>query len=95
MPIGEWMPVGPLAFGAGLTGAGITADNDVGIWRDLGFGPDLIAREGDAVAGLTDIYLGGPFAPVLNEFGRAAFTSTLTGTGVDFTNDRALFGEWW
>jgi hypothetical protein len=84
---------GRVAFTAGLTGTGVTTANDTGAWLDVGNGLELIVREGDAVPGLVGINLGNPFAPVLNGLGRAALTATLTGLGVDSSNDQALIAE--
>lgn len=89
-----------VAFRARLAGPTITAANDVAIvsLNDLG-ALHIIAREGDAVpdvpAGVTFAALQGlpaaAVSPVMNGAGQLAFLATLTGTGVTFANDLAIF----
>lgn len=82
---------GQLTYVAELSGAGVDARNDVGIWRDT----VLIARNGDAVlgasSGITLFATTGNLAPQANDTGALAFASELAGTGVNAGNDRALF----
>ena len=76
---------GQTAFRAQLSGAGITADNDVGIWAEKAGTLTLMARTGSAAPGTP----GGvnfdsfPLPPVLiNAAGQIAFRGHLTGPGV-------------
>ena len=60
------------------------------IWRDS----TLIARADNAAPGLPGVtFLGTSLTPVLNNTGQVAFTSTLTGSGVTASNDRAIWRD--
>ncbi|MCV2362334.1 PEP-CTERM sorting domain-containing protein [Paucibacter sp. DJ1R-11] len=81
--------VGQVAFGGVLTGAGISPDNRVGIWRDT----TLIVRSGQTAPGtsggvrIADIGSN----PELSAGGQVSFAADLAGTGVSSANDRALY----
>lgn len=83
---------GEVAFLGWLSGPGVDASNDTGIWVG---GPDsltLIAREGDLAPGAgPDARFGSFKYPSINSRGQVAFTSFLKGPGLDFSND---FGLW-
>ncbi|MGI9428061.1 MAG: DUF7453 family protein, partial [Bythopirellula sp.] len=82
--------------GGTLRGTGVVQfTNDQGIWSERdGSGLTLVARTGDpapgTAAGLTFSNLS---VPVLNSSGQTAFRGSLTGTGVDSTNDRGIWSE--
>ncbi len=84
---------GQTAFYAVLTGAGLDASNNYGIWSEGSGALSLVARAGSAAPGtppgVTFSSLG--FDLALNRSGRIAFAASLGGTGVDVTND---FGVW-
>ncbi|MBL8277182.1 MAG: PEP-CTERM sorting domain-containing protein [Pelomonas sp.] len=79
---------GQVVFSARLTGAGVTAANDGGVWR----GNDLIARNGDAAPGAgSGVSFAGFFRPRMGDDGTVVYGALLTGTGVSSTNDRGLW----
>ncbi len=86
--------VGQIAFRGSLTGPGVDATNDRGIWSEGSGSLNLVVREGDAVPdtapGVVYSFLGDP---VLNGVGQIAFRGSLTGPGVDATNDRGIWSE--
>jgi hypothetical protein len=89
---------GQTAFVATLTGMGVTASNDRGIWSE-GAGsigsPGLVAREGDAAPGTGQgvNYSTLSTSFVLNGAGQIAFSATLTGPGVTGANDTGIWAS--
>jgi len=84
---------GMLAFGATLSGPGVTGRNNSGIWV-FGDGlPRLVIRNGDPAPGLHDVTLSRTFYLSMNGMGRVSFASTLDGFGVDSTNDEAIWSD--
>ncbi len=85
---------GQTAFLGLLGGTGVDSTNRFGVWSEGSGSLDLVAREGDAASGTAPgvIYhlLG---SPVLNNAGKTAFFSRLTGPDVDSTNDRGFWSE--
>jgi hypothetical protein len=85
-----------VAFSATVQGSGITTSNDETIWTTgIGGTPVMIAREGDAVPGLSGVNFGGALinasALVLNNLDEVAFVNTLSdGTMGLFTWDPTL-----
>ncbi len=84
---------GDIAFRARLTGPGVTADNDFGVWAKKNGTTQLIAREGQAAPGTPT---GVVFASLSAEMafshqGDTAFTGTVTGPGVTPENDEGLW----
>jgi hypothetical protein len=72
-----------VAFCAQLQGGGVTTANDETIWMTgIGGTPTLVAREGDAVPGLTGVNFGSAIINasglVLNNLNEVAFTNTLS-----------------
>jgi hypothetical protein len=91
---------GQMAFLARLTGSGVDATNDYGIWLESSGTLALIAREGEHAPGTPNGVtfasdLGAESAifyrPGLNNAGQVAFQASLSGLGVDSSND---FGIW-
>jgi hypothetical protein len=89
---------GSVAFGAKLVGDGIVTANDFGIWAEDAGVLVLVARKGTQAPGTPDgVVFGGPMprqtlnSPALNSAGQIIFSSTLSGPGVDATNN---FGIW-
>jgi hypothetical protein len=70
---------GQTAFGAGLSGTGVDATNDSGIWSESSGSLTLVAREGGqalgAPSGVNYLRLG---LPTLNNAGQTAFSSSLS-----------------
>jgi len=85
---------GQPAFRAQLTGAGVTTENNVGIWAEKAGGLTLMARAGGQAPGMPAgvNYDSFPATPVLiNEGGAIAFRGFLTGAGVTPANDVAIW----
>ncbi len=88
---------GQIAFIGTLFGTGVDGTNDEGIFSESGGTLGLVAREGAAAPGTgAGVNFDGGFrtsfgSTRLNDLGQAAFTSVLTGTGVDDTNDTGIF----
>jgi len=90
---------GQTAFFGDLTGTGVDASNDRGIFSEGGgSGLALVAREGDAApgtgAGVNFDFFDASvlnYGSVLNGAGQTAFFGGLTGTGVDASNDRGIW----
>lgn len=82
---------GQTVFRGKLVGPGIDASNDTGIWLQDAGSLTLVSRGGDpAMPGVAFVGFG---PPVLNGAGRTAFTATLTGAGVDSTNDAGVWSK--
>jgi hypothetical protein len=86
---------GQIAFSGVLTGAGVTDENDRGIWSEGGgTGLALVAREGIQAPGLAaGVNFGALQDPVLNGAGQTAFTGFLTGEGVTSANRYSIWSE--
>ena len=87
---------GQSAFRATLSGAGVTAANDEGVWsQKLGL-LGLIARAGNAAPGTPagvnfDRFTAG--YPSINDAGNVSFRGILAGAGVTTANDSGLWVE--
>lgn len=85
---------GQLAFYATLTGSGVDTNNDSGIWSQGSGALALVARAGTAAPGTDPGVVFDDFNnPFLNSAGQVAFEATLSGTGVDDTNDRGMWSQ--
>ena len=91
---------GQVAYFAGLTGTGVTNDNNSGIWSEGGGGGlALVAREGDQAPGtpvgvtFADLSYPGGLPPLLNGVGQSAFVGKLTGPGVNNSSDLGIWAE--
>lgn len=89
---------GQAAFFGRLTGPGVTATNDWGIWSEAAGSigsPGLVAREGDVAPGLGDgvVYsqLSSPL--MINDAGQVAFRGVLAGPGVTAQNSSSIWSE--
>ncbi len=72
--------------------SGTDAVYDEGIWTERDASMRLVARTGEQAPGLEENVAFGRFSLVLiNSTGQLAFWSTLTGPGVDSTNDTAFW----
>jgi hypothetical protein len=85
------------AFLTDLTGAGIVANNDYGLWSDRGGSRELLARQGDPVPGTGPGIVHSGSAGLLSvKVGRTGIVgmhSVLVGSGVTFSNDRVVMSE--
>jgi hypothetical protein len=83
---------GQVAFRAGLTGSGVDASNNAGIWRGAPGSLSLVARMGSAAPGTgSGVNFSSLTNPVLNDAGQVAFQATLTGSGVDSSNNQGIW----
>ncbi len=86
--------VGQTVFLAPLTGTNVDVTNDEGIWSERSGLLSLVAREGNAAAGTgPGVVFGNLAEPLLNTAGQTVFWGTLTGTGVDHTNDVGIWSD--
>ncbi len=80
---------GDVAFEAFFEGAGITADNNLAIMTQ----DRIIARKGDAAPGIAGAYFSEFFDVLLSDRGTAVIQATLSGAGIDTTNNYGFFAE--
>lgn len=89
--VNQFSATGAVAFRALLAGTGITASNQSGVWVERNDALTLIARRGnEAIPGTTFHSIG---EPVMNQHGQTAFLAALVGTGVNPSNNDALWAE--
>ena len=87
---------GQVAFTAELDGTGVSAANNEAVYRGGAGTLAPVAREGDPAPGAGSGVVFGDFAfgtVGLNNADQVAFRADLRGTGVDDTNDSAIFSE--
>jgi hypothetical protein len=89
---------GDVALRAGLGGPAINATNDSGIWLAQADGNvRLVAREGQPApgveAGVTFTGLNNSAISLVNAHGQVAFFGSLTGPGINASNDRGIWAE--
>jgi hypothetical protein len=87
---------GQIAFRGQLTGTGVTAENNVGIWAEKAGGLTLMARTGSAALGTPAgvVFDNFPAAPILiNSAGRIAFRGFVEGAGVTDDNRIGIWAE--
>ncbi|MCH8824207.1 MAG: hypothetical protein IH984_11955 [Planctomycetes bacterium] len=84
---------GQTAFVAYLIGPGVDQTNNSGVWSEGSGSLELVAREGSPAPGTAEgVIFSSIFpGPVTNAAGQVAFTASLTGKGVDGSNN---FGVW-
>jgi hypothetical protein len=90
-------PAGNVVIKAGLSGPGVSAVNDLGIWVGLPGALQLVAREGDPAPGTGAGVVFSEFAyppfllQGLNGAGQIGFRALLGGPGVNGTNSSGLW----
>jgi len=89
---------GQTAFHGRLTGTGVNASNNTGLWSEgAGDGLALVAREGNPAPGTPAGVNFSEFtftrSQVLNGEGQTAFSADLTGAGVNDSNDVGIWAE--
>jgi hypothetical protein len=93
---------GQTAFRATLIGSGVDSTNNSGIWSEGSGSLAIVAREGDQAPGTPNGVKYGDFldnilfttiTPALNNAGHTAFHATLTGSGVDSTNNNGVWSD--
>jgi hypothetical protein len=85
---------GQTAFRSYLTGAGVTSENEFGLWSEGSGGLELRARMGSQAPGLPAGVNHGFMAPAgLNDAGEMIFASLLSGSGVNTSNDKSVWSD--
>lgn len=83
---------GRVAFNAVLSGNGVNADNNSGLWiADPGRAPRLLVREGDAVADVPGVRFRALGDPHVGPAGQIVITANLDGADSDQNARSALF----
>ena len=82
---------GQAAFIGLLTGSGITAENDEGLWAGTPGSVTLLARGGDIAPGVAPAMYDSFGYPWLTSDGILGLWSTLTGPGVNSTNNQGIW----
>ncbi len=90
---------GSVAFGAILSGSGVTTNNDQALWLGPPGAVKLLVREGDPAPGLDPgvvfdelLFLSfGEHAPAISPMGRAAFLGRVRGPGITAANNDCLW----
>lgn len=83
---------GEVAFTKLLTGDGVNASNDQGLWIFDGSSTELVLREGDAAPGLANLTIGEIGDIAFNDMGEVIAQTLLVGPGiVAGENDRAIW----
>ena len=86
--------MGHTAFRATLTGVGVDATNDEGIWSDRTGSLTLVVRKGSHAPGMdATVKFDVLRSPSLDATGRTEFRAMLVGAGVDATNDQGIWSE--
>lgn len=84
---------GRLGFTAMLTGAGITEQNNEGIWVSTSGVTSLLVREGSAAPGPAGLTFTTPVFIEVNRAGHGLVTGTVNGAGVSTTNNEAFWTD--
>lgn len=87
---------GALAFGGAMREgvAGVTVDDNGGVWSNGGGATALVAREGtQAVGTAAGVEFATLIDPTLNNSGQSAFRATLSGAGVTTANDDGVWSQ--
>ena len=83
---------GQIAFRGHLTGAGVNAANNLGIWLDRSGALELVARTGNPAPGTASgVRFSDLSLPTLNGAGQTAFRASLTGFGVTSSNNLGIW----
>jgi len=86
--------MGHVVFLSGLSGPGVGATNNLGLWAGAIGAIDLVVRTGDSAPGAGEgvVFSGFPYGGyAFNGTDQVAFGAALSGAGVDASNDRALW----
>ncbi len=86
--------LGRTYFEATLQGSGVSTANDRGFWRESQGNLSLLAREGNLAPGLGVTAIFTTLSNlVVNSGGQFAFTGTVSGSGIDSSNNRGLWAS--
>lgn len=85
---------GRTTFRSYLSGAGVTGDNEFGVWSQGSGGLELRARRGGQAPGLpAGVNYGYTCCTGINDDGQIVFASLLSGSGVDSSNDKGVWSN--
>jgi hypothetical protein len=85
---------GQTTFRSYLSGAGVTSENEFGLWSEASGSRQLVARLGSQAPGLpAGVNHGYTSVAGLNDAGRIVFLSLLSGSGVNSSNDRSVLSD--
>jgi hypothetical protein len=85
---------GQIAFRCHLTGIGVNATNNLGIWVERTDALELVARTGSPAPGTpSGVRFSDLSLPTLNGEGQAAFRASLTGPGVSSSNNLGIWAS--
>jgi len=82
--------LGHTAFWGRITGSGVSFSNNEGVWSEGDGTLALVARKGNRAPGTSGNFTGFN-SPVLNTSGQIAFSGSLTGSGVNDSNDIGIW----
>lgn len=84
---------GNIALRATLTGPGVDASNDVGVWSYRSGALELVARTGLVAPGADGAIFAGFEEFLINSVGQVAFIAALSGPAVNDTNNSGIWSE--
>ncbi len=85
---------GQVAFSVSFINNGVFEADNRGIWVENSGVFRLVARSGDTAPSTeTGSVYNNIFNPLINDAGQVAFLSSLSGPGIDFTNDFGIWSE--
>jgi hypothetical protein len=85
---------GVSTFSGGLTGPGVTSNNDGAIWIGKADSLSVFVREGDPAPGVgAGVTFSGVGGPVLNDHGRVLFSASVSGPGITDDNDGGIWSD--
>ena len=91
--LGQINDAGSVNYLTNLSGFGVTSMNNTALYAGPVAGETLVAREGDAAPGTSAGVTYNAIAnlPLINENDEAAYGAELRGSGIDSTNDAAIY----
>lgn len=85
---------GQVAFSVSFINNGVFEADNRGVWLEDSGIFRLVARSGEAAPSTEpDSVYDNIFSPLVDSAGHVAFLSTLSGPGIDFSNDRGIWSE--
>jgi hypothetical protein len=90
---GNKLSAGNFAVFGLLQGPGVTFQNDRGLWAEKDAGLSLVVRLGQPAHGMTGPVYAGIGNALFNAAHQTAYIGRVTGSGIDSTNDEAIWSE--
>lgn len=85
---------GQVSFKSILTGSGVDATNNLGLWSEGTGSLNLVARRGGAATGTpTGVVFDNILGHLINDAGQTAFRGQVAGVGADSSNDQGIWSE--